>query len=230
MKKRIRTNGIIITIAVILVAVFPDKFLRIEFSGLNYGLGVIGLALMLFGLLLRVSSRGYKSENSQSGFSLVKGGPYALVRNPMYLGIFTIGAGTIIFLFQWWVLALFITFLLIRYLTLIVKEEALLTKAFGQQYSQYLQEIPRLFPRVRDLFKADIRKCLPLRLTWIKREASSVVVVPLLSLIISGIISVRAGKADTLLPQFTGYFSIIIIFAILIIYLSRSYESPAKKS
>jgi hypothetical protein len=123
-------------------------------------------------MLLRVSARGYKSENSSCGACLVQGGPYALVRNPMYLGITLIAAGLILYLFQWWVLVLFALIFLRRYVRLIFKEEKLLEERFGREYAEYAQKVPRIFPSPKSLACAG---GLPLKIKWLAKEANSFV-------------------------------------------------------
>jgi hydrogenase maturation factor HypF (carbamoyltransferase family) len=71
---------------------------------------IFGIALILLGQIFRVSGRGYKAEQSQQGQVLIEGGPYILVRNPMYLGILLIGLGIVLMLFNWWVICFFIIF------------------------------------------------------------------------------------------------------------------------
>lgn len=228
MKKRIKINGLVIFCCVVLIAAFPFRFLRITAGRLNAVIDISGFALMLSGMLLRVSSRGYKSENSKEGGSLVSGGPYALARNPMYLGILAIGTGMIMLLFQWWVLAVFIAFLLLRYLTLIFQEEGQLRQHFGQAYIDYQQRVPRLFPRPADLIKADIRKYLPLKLDWIKREANSIPIVILASLGLKYWERIAAGNQNAIPAEFTGLFLVMGIFTLLVIFLSRRHENIAK--
>lgn len=131
MKRRIKINGIIIVCAVALMAIFPGLFLRerrVEFGG--EFLRIAGFGFMFLGQLLRVSARGYKSEHSQNSGALVKGGPYAAVRNPMYLGILLIGLGVNLILFRWWVMVLFLSVFIARYILLIVNEEKKLLAAF----------------------------------------------------------------------------------------------------
>ena len=88
MKKRLKINGFIMFIAVLLILIFPAIFFRKPGSYLYDSImEIIGIVLILLGQFLRVSARGYKSEHSNNSRSLIQGGPYALVRNPMYLGI-----------------------------------------------------------------------------------------------------------------------------------------------
>jgi protein-S-isoprenylcysteine O-methyltransferase Ste14 len=75
-------------------------------------------------------------------------GPYRYMRNPLYLGSWCM------FFAMAFVMpltgALFAMVLLTAFLLrLILGEEAFLTRQLGQPYQDYLQSVPRLFPRLR---------------------------------------------------------------------------------
>lgn len=137
----------------------------------------LGVVLILLGQLVRVSARGYKSEHSQEGGVLIRGGPYALVRNPMYLGILLIGLGIVLVLFNWWGLAVFLLVFILRYILLIFKEENKLRNAFPKEYSDYLKKTPRILPAISGLLKKDPAEYLPLKLVWLKKEIGSILIV-----------------------------------------------------
>jgi len=173
MKKRIRINGIIIAAAFILVVAFPKIFFRKNTSGaMEAFLGSAGLLLILLGQVLRVSARGYKSEFSRNSHALIAGGPYQIVRNPMYLGILFIGLGVVLMLFNWWVAILFLAIFIARYLPLIFSEEKKLREMFPGTYDVYCSRVPRLFPRLSSLSK--VKGYLPLKPTWFKKEINSI--------------------------------------------------------
>jgi len=131
MKKRLKINGVIMFLAAVIVAVFPAMFFRRVNIGLwNEVAEVFGLALILLGQLIRISARGYKSENSGEGKALITNGPYSLVRNPMYLGVLLIGLGVVLMLFKLWVVLVFLAVFIIRYFLLIFKEEKKLAVLF----------------------------------------------------------------------------------------------------
>jgi len=171
MKARLKTNGVIIFLVVLLIAVFPSFFLRYRCPrSLDEFLQVFGLALVLLGQIFRASARGYKSEHSQSGRSLVQGGPYSLVRNPMYLGILLIGSGIILILFRLWLLGAFLLIFIIRYVSLVFQEEKRLLLMFAEAYKDYCKKVPRLVPSLSGLLRKDIGECLPMKPFWIKKE------------------------------------------------------------
>ena len=98
MKRRLKFNGIIIFATLVLLIIFPKFFMRKAGVGTLDGILVItGIALILLGQLFRLSARGYKAQHSREGQALIQGGPYSLVRNPMYLGILLIGLTVIKF-------------------------------------------------------------------------------------------------------------------------------------
>lgn len=210
-----------------LIAVFPNKFLRGSCGRLDSLFSLLGMALMLSGMLLRVSSRGYKSEHSAGGMFLVRGGPYALVRNPMYLGILLIGSGVILLCFKWWVLIIFLLVLIRRYLTLIFKEEKILWSGFPQEYADYRKKTPRLFPRPAGLIGKDVRQCLPLKPAWFKKEASSIIATVAAAVLLKLWAGSRLSRSIVFIPQLAGLAAMIIFFVILAGVLSRKNENVA---
>lgn len=222
MKKRIKINGIIIACAVIAVAFFPRFFFR-SYSGCFWeeGLEALGFALILLGQIIRVSARGYKAEHSQDSQALIQGGPYQVVRNPMYLGIFLIGLGVVLAVFRWWTVVVFITFFIIRYILLIYKEEKKLRVMFPGVYSQYCQKVPRIFPYFSSIIKLDITEYLPIKLAWFKKEINSIIPLLLLTLLVESWEDITKDGVRVYLQQSVWLFLTIILFIILVILLSR---------
>lgn len=101
------------------------------------------LALVVPGLWLRGYAAGYVKKNRE----LTQTGPYAHVRNPLYLGSILIAAGFAVALLSWPVgLALAGMFLLI-YVPVIASEERFLRATFPE-FEDYCQRVPRLIPRL----------------------------------------------------------------------------------
>ena len=101
------------------------------------------LLLVLPGLALRGYASGYVRKNSE----LTITGPYAHVRNPLYLGSMLIAAGFAVALLSWpFAIALVVFFLLI-YVPVIASEEAFLRDEF-LEFEWYCARVPRLIPRL----------------------------------------------------------------------------------
>ncbi len=230
MKKRIGTNGIIIFAAVATVFLFPRVFLRLSDSLFDDAQEAVGMVLMLSGMLLRISSRGFKSEQSSGGSTLVTGGPYRLVRNPMYVGIVLTGGGIVLLLFHWWASSLFLAFMLVRYLTLVRQEEKILRARFCDAFTRYCREVPQFVPRLGMLFRHPGSEVLPLRLRWIVRE------LPSLIWLLVGILGVEYWEALSLeerrlLPrEFSVHALILVCFVAVAFVLAHGYEKiPSRK-
>lgn len=222
MKKRIKINGIIITCAVIVVAFFPRLFFRSCLGGFEEeSLEILGFAFILLGQIIRVSARGYKAEHSQDSQALIQGGPYQVVRNPMYLGIFLIGLGVVLAVFRWWAVVVFIIFFIIRYILLIYKEEKKLCAMFPQAYPQYCQKVPRIFPSLFSIIKLDITEYLPIKLAWFKKEINSIIPLLLLTLLVESWEDIAKDGVRAYLQQSVWLFLTIILFIILVILLSH---------
>lgn len=174
MKKRIKVNGWIIALSFLAVVIFPKIFLRApQDFFLDQAAKLTGIILIMLGQVIRACARGFKSERSQEGCRLVTEGPYGVVRNPMYLGIVLIGSGIIVAVLQWWVALVFCAIFVIRYILLIFKEEKKLEEVFGESYFLYKSTVNRIFPSIKKISRADIAAYLPLKLEWVKKEASS---------------------------------------------------------
>ena len=222
MKKRIKINGIIIFFAFLLLILFPKLFFRNDKSGsFDTIIEASGLALILLGQLIRVSGPGFKAENSGKGGVLIKNGPYAFVRNPMYLGIFLIGLGIVLILFQWWVAAVFIIIFIIRYVSLIFTEEKKLKALFPNEFPCYKQKVPRILPSIILILKADITEYLPLKLSWLRKEIGSILTVLFIVLFLESWQDIRNKGLAGYIKEAIVMLVIILFFSVLIIYLSK---------
>ncbi|MCX5692572.1 MAG: isoprenylcysteine carboxylmethyltransferase family protein [Candidatus Omnitrophica bacterium] len=136
-------------------------------------LNAAGIGLILFGFLFRISARGYKEEKCVNGNTLVKDGPYAIIRNPMYFGTFMIGAGVVMMLLELWVFFLFSIVFLLIYIPQMKKEEKVLLERFGREYEEYCKITPKYFPRFDYLLR--INRYISLKPFWIKKEIVSMI-------------------------------------------------------
>lgn len=149
MKKRIQLDSAILSITIVGTAAL-FAFSRIYLSNAFWDnvLDFFGIMFILDGQLLRMTARGHKKNFSQRSRELVTSGPYGLVRNPMYLGSFLIGMGFVLMVWPWWSLPLFAGIFWMRFRRQMNKEERILTKKFGEDYTAYARQVPRFFPNL----------------------------------------------------------------------------------
>ena len=221
MKKRLKVNGVIMGFAALAIAFFPRFFLRVYSGSIQEDiLEALGFAFILLGQIIRVSARGYKAEHSQDSRALIQGGPYQVVRNPMYLGIFLIGLGVVLAVFRWWAIMVFVAVFIIRYILLIYKEEKKLFAIFPQAYPEYCRKVPRIFPAISSIIKLDIIEYLPIKIIWFKKEIGSILTLLLLTLLVESWQEIAKEGVWGYLQQSIWLFLTFILFIILIFFLS----------
>ena len=102
-----------------------------------------GLPVAALGLLLRAWAAGHLAKNQR----LATGGPYAYVRNPLYLGTALAAAGLAAASRQALLAALFALVFALVYLPSIQLEEQYLRELFPE-YAAYAQRVRMLWPRL----------------------------------------------------------------------------------
>jgi protein-S-isoprenylcysteine O-methyltransferase Ste14 len=104
---------------------------------------VVGLLLILGGLLIRSWAAGTLRKYKQ----LITSGPYALVRNPLYVGSFLMMWGFCTLVGDPWMLACVLVPMIVLYWLAVRDEELLLTRLFPDQWPAYAARVPRFIPR-----------------------------------------------------------------------------------
>ena len=82
------------------------------------------------------------------GHELITAGPYSVVRNPIYLGMFGMILSTGLVYSRWWNFLGAIVFFLIGNQIRIQAEEKLLREAFGSQFDDYAGRVPAFLPKL----------------------------------------------------------------------------------
>jgi len=82
------------------------------------------------------------------GHELITEGPFSIVRNPIYLGMFGLMVATGLVLATWWALALAVVLFLIGNQIRISAEEKLLRETFGTKFDEYAGRVPAFVPRM----------------------------------------------------------------------------------
>ena len=77
---------------------------------------------------------------------LMTAGPYAVVRNPLYVGNFLILVGLALIANSVLFIAVGVPFFIVAYLAIIAAEENYLRQKFGDEFDDYCARVPRLFP------------------------------------------------------------------------------------
>jgi protein-S-isoprenylcysteine O-methyltransferase Ste14 len=87
---------------------------------------------------------------------LLKTGPYAMVRHPMYLGLVLVALGSLLIYWNWTCLLflIFSPFVLLR----ARREELALAEAFGREWQEYCRAVPAFLPRFIRITGASLRQ------------------------------------------------------------------------
>lgn len=107
----------------------------------------------LGGLALRAWGGGCAGRHTRTGQieapQLVTGGPFAYLRNPIYLGTMCLGFGMAALIGDPKAYVLAALAFVFLYLGIVPAEEAFLRQQFGAAYARYCAEVPRFLPRLR---------------------------------------------------------------------------------
>ena len=115
---------------------------------------VAGCCTMVVGEAVRFWCQRYiggasRTRGYSPGAELVNGGPYSMVRNPLYVANLLLTLGTALLsgrpLFVVAAAAVFLA----QYIPIVRWEESRLTAQFGDAYTQYQAAVPRWVPRSR---------------------------------------------------------------------------------
>ncbi len=99
-----------------------------------------------------------------AGAVLITHGPFAYVRNPLYLGNFILSLGLCLMANAWmpWMLLVFVAAFAWQYRMIIALEEEHLQQRFGQVYTDYFNNVPRFLPRLTPFNQQPV-EVMPLR-------------------------------------------------------------------
>jgi protein-S-isoprenylcysteine O-methyltransferase Ste14 len=133
----------------------PFVIAMLFFAKPSLGSMAFGFVVLVIGELIRLWGVSYTGSETRTtgavgGSKLVTNGPYAHVRNPLYLGnilIYT-GFGVMSMALFPWLLILAVIFFVIQYYLIITAEEGYLTKAFREEFRDYCAQVSRFYPRI----------------------------------------------------------------------------------
>jgi len=180
-----------------------------------------GLFFVIAGLLIRLWAAGFIKKKQE----LTTAGPYAYVRNPLYLGNLLIGIGFCLFLKNIFLVFVFGVFFSFFYLGTIREEENLLTGLFGSEYIKYKDSIPALFP-LRPPYRLQKKTPYSFNLTYKNGEIIRVLIsiVLVLSLFLMQYFYKRNFENKNALLVFCTVFIIFLALTLIAIIDRRNSE------
>lgn len=137
--------------------IWTDSWLQLHFlydswvQAVGISLTVFGYFLFIWSVLVRgrCSTAWEMSENHR----LVTWGPYRYVRHPSYLAYFILFTGLFLTLLN--IVAIIPLLAIPGYVRIIVIEEELLARRFGDAYKQYQQETGKFWPKRKRQVSSD---------------------------------------------------------------------------
>ena len=134
-------------------------------ASVNRALDAVSVLLVLAGGGVRSWAMGYhvwrRVHGAGSRRTLVTAGPYALVRNPLYLGTLLISAGVALMSGYLPIIVIYLVLFWLGYYAIILWEEQKLETEFGADYRGYFDSVPRLVPGLRRWGKREGTFSLP---------------------------------------------------------------------
>ena len=101
-----------------------------------------GVLVALAGELFQLWATAHLRKNIQ----VVKSGPYAWLRNPMYFGRFFVGLGLTLLTWRWFIIIPYVLLYAPYAQARVLGEERHLRSLFGDEYLQYCAAVRRWFP------------------------------------------------------------------------------------
>ena len=132
-------------------------------ADVDAALNVLGLAVALLGQALRFYTLGQVPEGTSGqgdkleATTLNTRGPYAYVRNPLYVGNLGICLGLMLIANTPWGYAVGLAFFFGEYFFIIRAEENFLRQRFGPVFDDFTRRVPRWVPRLSPAYDGALR-------------------------------------------------------------------------
>jgi protein-S-isoprenylcysteine O-methyltransferase Ste14 len=147
------THGLPMVAGAVLLGV-PHVFGRTldqRFHAFSFTWFWVGVALTTAGISFSIAARAWLGSNwsgsvtLKQGHELIRSGPYALVRHPIYTGLLLALFGTALVVDRWRAL-IALVILIAGLLYKMRVEERFMAEQFGDAYGRYRAEVPALIP------------------------------------------------------------------------------------
>ena len=132
-----------LAVGIVLHWLNPLPFLPNGFA-LPLGVAIIAVSVVLVALAFRAFIRAKTNiDVRRPTTSIVRTGPYCFSRNPIYLSMTLLTIGIAIWVNTLWIIIALVPVLLVVRFGVIAREEAYLTKKFGDEYLRYKVKVRR---------------------------------------------------------------------------------------
>jgi protein-S-isoprenylcysteine O-methyltransferase Ste14 len=136
---------------------------------------IAGEALRLWGVAHTGSET--RTTDTVGGSRLVTTGPFAHVRNPLYMANVIIYTGVGVMTNIWWLTIAGFVFFSVQYALIVSLEEDHLTTEFGEEYERYTASVPRFFPAFKKFAEHQAQEAPPDWLRGLRSEKSSLIAI-----------------------------------------------------
>ena len=141
----------------------PFVILMLIFENATVTSLLIGFAIAILGEMTRLWGVSWAGSETRTtggvgGTYLVISGPFAHVRNPLYVGniLMYLGLGIMSMSLFPYLQIVAILFFIVQYQFIVKEEEGFIIKKFSDDYQKYLQNVPRFFPRLTKYFDSSV--------------------------------------------------------------------------
>jgi protein-S-isoprenylcysteine O-methyltransferase Ste14 len=107
----------------------------------------LGLGVFLVGVLIRIWAQPHLHYRLDIRKALTTTGPYAYVRNPIYIGNSLMLLGACVTSRLLWFVPIMLVWCIVVYRFVVRYEETHLLVKYGQPYADFLAKVPRWIPR-----------------------------------------------------------------------------------
>ncbi len=143
----------------------PFLFLMIVYSNPNIYSMLIGFVFVLLGEFIRIWANSWAGSETRTtggvgGTFLIISGPYAYVRNPLYLGnvIIYFGLGIMSNAVFPYLQIIALIYFFFQYYEIVKVEENFLMQKFGDDYKDYCQKVNRFIPKLKKFKNSNVEQ------------------------------------------------------------------------
>jgi len=143
----------------------PFLILMILYSNPNIYSMIFGFVFVVIGEFIRIWANSWAGSETRTtggvgGTFLIVSGPYAYVRNPLYIGnvIIYFGLGIMSNAVFPYLQIIALAYFLFQYYEIVKEEESFLKTKFGDHYKDYCQKVNRFLPKLKKYVNQEIEQ------------------------------------------------------------------------